>query len=44
MLRKHRSFKDDLARRSLVLAFELIDDANPIVASTRREMSKALFA
>lgn len=44
MLRKHRSFKDDLARRSLVLAFELIDEANPIVASTRREMAKALFA
>jgi len=44
MLRKHRSFKDDLARRSLVLAFELIGESNPIVARTRREMAKALFA
>ncbi|NLG76363.1 MAG: thioredoxin [Xanthomonadaceae bacterium] len=44
MLRRDRSFKDDLARRSLVLAFELIDSADPIVASTRREMAKALFA
>ena len=44
MLRHHRSFKDDLARRSLVLAFEIIDSADPIVASTRREMAKALFA
>ncbi len=44
MLRNHRSFKDDLPRRSLVLAFELIGDSNPIVASTRREMAKALFS
>lgn len=44
MLRNHRSFKDDLARRSLVLAFELIGDADPIVPHTRREMAKALFA
>ncbi len=44
MLRKHRAFKDDLARRSLVLAFELIGEGDPIVASTRREMAKALFA
>lgn len=44
MLRKHRAFKDDLARRSLVLAFELIGEGDPIVAGTRREMAKALFA
>lgn len=43
MLQNHRSFKDDLARRSLVLAFELIGDADPIVARTRREMAKLLF-
>ncbi len=43
MLRSHRSFKDDLARRSLILAFELIGDADPIVARTRREMAKTLF-
>ncbi len=44
MLRNHRSFKDDLARRSLVLAFELIGEDDPIVAHTRREMAKALFS
>lgn len=44
MLRNHRSFKDDLARRSLVLAFEFLGESNPIVASTRREMAKALFS
>lgn len=44
MLRNHRAFKDDLARRSLVLAFELIGEGNPLVASTRREMAKALFS
>jgi putative thioredoxin len=43
MLRHNRTFKDDLARRSLVLAFELIGDADPIVAKTRREMAKAMF-
>jgi putative thioredoxin len=43
MLRNHRSFKNDLARRSLILAFELIGDADPIVARTRREMAKTLF-
>jgi putative thioredoxin len=43
MLRHNRTFTDDLARRSLVLAFELIGDADPIVAKTRREMAKAMF-
>jgi putative thioredoxin len=43
MLRHNRTFKDDLARRSLVLAFELIGDADPIVAKTRREMAKSMF-
>jgi putative thioredoxin len=43
MLRHNRTFKEDLARRSLVLAFELIGDADPIVAKTRREMAKAMF-
>jgi putative thioredoxin len=43
MMRKHRSYQDDLARRSLVLAFEIIGEANPIVAQTRREMAKLLF-
>jgi putative thioredoxin len=43
LMRDHRDFKDDLARRSLVLAFELIGEADPIVAQTRRAMAKLLF-
>jgi len=43
MMREQRQYKDDLARRSLVLAFELIGDADPIVAQTRRAMTKLLF-
>lgn len=43
MLRQHRSYKDDLARRSLLQAFELIGDADPIVARTRKEMARLLF-
>jgi thioredoxin-like negative regulator of GroEL len=43
MLRHHRTYQDDLARRSLVLAFELIGEADPVVAQTRREMAKLLF-
>ena len=43
MLRDHRSYKDDLARRSLVLAFELIGEADPIVGQTRRTMARLLF-
>jgi putative thioredoxin len=43
MLRHHRTYHDDLARRSLVLAFELIGEADPVVAQTRREMAKLLF-
>ena len=43
MLRTHRSYKDDLARRSLLQAFELIGNADPIVARTRKEMARLLF-
>jgi putative thioredoxin len=43
MMRNHRNYKDDLARRSLVLAFELIGEADPIVGQTRRAMSRMLF-
>jgi putative thioredoxin len=42
MMREHRSFKDDLGRRSLVLAFELIGEADPIVGQTRRAMARML--
>jgi len=43
MMRDHRNYGDDLARRSLVLAFELIGEADPIVAQTRRAMARMLF-
>jgi putative thioredoxin len=43
MMQKHRGYKDDLARRSLVLAFELIGENDPIVGRTRRAMSRLLF-
>lgn len=43
MMRHHRSFQDDLARRSLVQAFELIGEADPIVGRTRRAMAQLLF-
>lgn len=42
-MRDHRSFEDDLGRRSLVLAFELIGEADPIVRQTRRAMARMLF-
>lgn len=43
MMRQHRGYKDDLARRSLILAFEIIGAADPIVAQSRRAMAKILF-
>jgi len=43
MMRSHRSFGDDLARRSLVRAFAIIGDSDPIVQQTRREMARLLF-
>lgn len=43
LMRNHRSYKDDLARRSLLQAFELIGDADPIVSRTRKEMARLLF-
>ena len=43
ILRQHRDYGDGLARRSLVQAFELIGEADPIVTQTRRAMAKLLF-
>jgi len=43
ILRDHRTYKEDLARRSLVMAFELIGEADPIVSQTRRAMARMLF-
>ncbi len=42
-MRSNRGYKDDLARRSLLQGFELIGDADPIVAQTRKEMARLLF-
>jgi putative thioredoxin len=42
-MRTNRGYKDDLARRSLLQAFELIGDGDPIVARTRKEMARMLF-
>jgi putative thioredoxin len=43
MLRNHRQYRGELARRSLVLGFEMIGDADPIVSQTRRAMARLLF-
>jgi len=43
MMRDHRGYGDDLARRSLVNAFEVIGEADPIVGQTRRAMARMLF-
>jgi thioredoxin-like negative regulator of GroEL len=43
MMRNQRHYQDDLARRSLVLAFELIGETDPIVSQTRRAMAKLLY-
>jgi putative thioredoxin len=43
MMRDHRSYKDDLAKRSLVLAFDLLGESHPAVPETRKVMSRLLF-
>lgn len=43
LMRDHRDFRDNLGRRSLVLAFELIGESDPIVGQTRRAMARMLF-
>ena len=43
MMKTNPQFDDGVARRSLVLAFELIGDADPIVPQTRRAMARLLF-
>jgi putative thioredoxin len=43
MMENNRGYKDDLARRSLVHAFELIGENDPIVGRTRRAMARLLF-
>lgn len=43
MMRDHRKYRDDLARRTLIAAFDLIGEADPIVTRTRREMARMVF-
>ena len=43
MMRTHRTYQDDLARKSLVLAFEVIGENDPLVPQIRREMARLLF-
>jgi putative thioredoxin len=43
IMRSNRNYKDDLARKSLVMAFDLIGNLDPRVAQTRREMARLLF-
>jgi putative thioredoxin len=43
IMRTNRAYKDDLARRSLILAFEVIGENDPIVAQTRRAMARLLY-
>lgn len=43
IMKSHRGYKDDLARRSLVQAFELVGEADPIVGQTRKAMTRMLF-
>lgn len=43
LMRTHRRYRDDLARKSLLQAFELIGHADPRVAQTRRAMAQMLF-
>jgi putative thioredoxin len=43
MLRNHREYGDGQAQRSLLHAFELTGEADPIVGQTRRAMARLLF-
>jgi putative thioredoxin len=43
IMRTHRKYKDDLARKSLVMAFELIGNTDPRVSQARRDMARMLF-
>lgn len=43
LLRTNRRYGDDLARKSLLMSFELLGESMPLVAQTRREMARLLF-
>jgi putative thioredoxin len=42
LMRRDRRFGDDLARRSLLAAFDVLGDVDPLVLSTRRRMATLL--
>jgi putative thioredoxin len=42
LMRRDRRFGDDLARRSVLAAFDVLGDADPLVQSTRRRMAALL--
>jgi putative thioredoxin len=42
IMRRDRKFEDDLGRRTLIAAFDLVDDAD-LVSRTRRQMASMLF-
>jgi putative thioredoxin len=42
IMRRNRQFEDDLGRRSLIAAFDLVDDPD-LVSRTRRQMASMLF-
>ena len=43
MMREQPRYRDELARKSLIAAFEVIGEADPIVSQTRRVMARMLF-
>jgi putative thioredoxin len=43
IMRTNRAFKDDLARKSLLMAYEILGEQDPLVGKTRREMSRLLY-
>jgi len=43
IMRRDRKFKDDLARKSLLMAFDTMDADDPLIADARRAMARLLF-
>jgi putative thioredoxin len=43
LMRENRKYRDDLGRKSLVMAFEILGEDDPLVAETRRSMARLLF-
>jgi putative thioredoxin len=43
LMRENRKYREDLGRKSLVMAFEIIGEDDPLVGETRRAMTRMLF-